>query len=116
MNKPVGFVYGNPVRGQMIDGEFCPYPDTPDNRVIHPESLAQLRNGGGTWAVYQNHDLGHSEVGRLQFLKVGDGCTFATAPARMPDSHLGIGWRYLLVGYARLSDGAVVEDVEKNLT
>jgi hypothetical protein len=48
-------------------------------------------------------------LGHLQFLCCGPGCTFETAPERTPDSHLGIGWRYLLVGKVNLETGEIEE-------
>jgi hypothetical protein len=46
-------------------------------------------------------------LGHIQFLCCGPGCTFAEPPKRMPDSHLGIGWRYLLVGTVNLETGEI---------
>lgn len=74
---------------------------------IGAEALAVMRERGGTWAVYQNHDLGHRDLGHLQFLKVGDGCTFKTAPERMPDTETHINWRYVLIGAVNLETGEV---------
>jgi len=61
-----------------------------------------------TWFAYQNHAMDSSNLGHLQFLCCGPGCTFSEPPARMPDSHLGIGWRYLLVGRVDMSTGEIV--------
>ena len=72
-----------------------------------PEALEKMRKRGGKWAAYQNHDMGSASLGHLQFLNVGEGCTFTEAPERMPDSHLGIGWRYVLVGFVNLETGAI---------
>lgn len=72
------------------------------------EVLRVLRERGGRWAAYQNADLGHPDVGRLQFLKVGPDCTFDTPPAQAPDSNtLGFGWRYWYVGMVDLGDGTI---------
>lgn len=61
------------------------------------------------WAAYQNHDLGSPDVGHLQFLAIGPQNTFKEAPGRMPDSHLGIGWRYQHVGWVDLDEGKIIE-------
>lgn len=61
------------------------------------------------WAAYQNHDLGSPSVGQLLFLAIGPQNTFKEAPGRMPDSHLGTGWRYQHVGWVNLDEGKIVE-------
>lgn len=65
---------------------------------IH-EQLRALVATGRHVAVYENHDLGHYELGRLVFLTYGgDDSTFAEPPACAPDSpQYGLGWRYLPV-------------------
>jgi hypothetical protein len=73
------------------------------------EALAQMRKAGGTWAAYQNIALDSATLGALRFLKVGPGCTCETAPERLPDSHLGIGWRFSHVGYVDLATGEIKE-------
>jgi len=78
---------------------------------IDSEALAQMRERARPetqWAAYENKDLGHPDGGRLQFLHVGAGCTFAVPPPRMPDTNVGLGWRYVLVGTVNLDDGTVV--------
>jgi hypothetical protein len=67
---------------------------------------------GRAWFVHQNHALDSANLGNLKFLCCGLGCTFVEPPARMPDSHLGIGWRYLLVGKVDLEAGEIAEAVE----
>jgi hypothetical protein len=62
------------------------------------------------WAAFQNHDLGHPDLGHLRFLAIGPGCTFKTPPARMPDTKEVIGWRYILVGKVNLKTGAIEEE------
>src|ERR1700735_5494359 len=85
------------------------------NKVIGPkidaDALRQMRERGGTWAVYQNHAMDSADLGVLQFLQVGEGCTFAIAPERYPDTQFGPGWRYLLVGRIDLESGAIAESV-----
>jgi len=48
-------------------------------------------------AVYQNHDLSHSGLGSLAYLKVGRTAPYKEAPERLPDSRIGLGWRDILV-------------------
>ena len=77
-----------------------------------PVMLAILRERlktGQTWFCYQNMALDSASLGHLKFLCCGTGCTFVEPPARMPDSHLGIGWRYLLVGKVNLESGTIEE-------
>jgi hypothetical protein len=61
------------------------------------------------WIAFQNHDLGHYDIGHLMFLAVGSKNTFTTVPQRMPDSQLGIGWRYVPVGQVDLNTGEIKE-------
>lgn len=83
-----------------------PPPLPPD--TFHPEAIAAMRRIGGRWAVYENHDLGHPDMGRLAALKIGPGCTFQHPPKVSPDrDDVGPGWRYLFVGWANLSTGKV---------
>ena len=89
----------------------APYIDT---EPIHPDSLQQMRDRGGTWYAFQNHELGHSHVGALQFLQCGEGRTYTTPPARMPDTARAINWRYILVGRVDLETGAITPIEEQN--
>lgn len=74
-----------------------------------PEALTQMRERGGKWCAFQNHDLGHPEVGNLRFLQYGGtGSTFATPPDRYPDTQHGLGWRYLHCGFVDLATGTIV--------
>jgi hypothetical protein len=59
------------------------------------------------WVAYQNHDMGSSQLGHLQFLQVGEGCTYTQAPNRMPDTVARLGWRYLKVGKVNLEKGVL---------
>lgn len=71
-------------------------------------ALEAMRERGGTWAAYQNHDMGHRDLGGLAFLKIGPGCTNVTAPKHYPDgTSVGMGWRYLFAGYVNLETGAI---------
>lgn len=80
------------------------------NAKPEPETLAVMRERGGTWYAYQNHDLGHPELGHLRFLQVGPECTYQEAPERYPDSQYGLGWRYLRVGIVNLETGEIEEE------
>lgn len=78
--------------------------------AIDTEALAQMRERsrpGTKWAAYENKDMSHRDLGRLQFIHVGDACTFKEAPAKCPDTAVGLGWRYLLVGTVNLEDGTI---------
>lgn len=48
--------------------------------------------------MYQNVDMSSIDLGRLTFLKFGEGCTFAEPPEKAPDGPQGAGWRYYHVG------------------
>lgn len=72
---------------------------------VGDEALEIIRERGGTWAAYQNHDLGHRDIGHLRFLKYGEDCTFKVPPSRYPDTKHAIGWRYLFVGLLNLETG-----------
>lgn len=76
---------------------------------VEGKTLEIMQRSGGTWAAYENQDLGHYEAGRLAFLKVGEDATFKEAPASYPDGTLvGMGWRYRLVGNVDLKTGEIV--------
>ncbi len=81
------------------------------NAALDPDVLSILHQRlteGQRWAAYQNHAMDSASLGHLQFLKIGPGCTFETAPERMPDSKYIIGWPYLHVGFVNLETGKVV--------
>lgn len=79
-----------------------------EGRPTH-DALEQMRQRGGTWAAYQNKALDSANAGHMQFLKVGQGCTYETPPGRYPvDNQHGMGWRYLYVGMVDLETGKVV--------
>jgi hypothetical protein len=81
--------------------------EKPDLAVL--TILRERLKPGQTWFAYQNHAMDSASLGHLQFLCCGSGCTRETPPERMPDSHLGIGWRYLLVGEVNLETGDIEE-------
>lgn len=60
------------------------------------------------WAAYQNHDLGHRDLGHLRFLAVGPDNSCPVAPERLPDMAGQINWRYVLVGYVDLDTGKIL--------
>lgn len=77
---------------------------------VHPDALSQIRERGGQWAVYQNHDLGTRRIGHLKFLKYGTGCTFDAPPVHYHDPTMSEGWNYFLVGRLDTISG-VIKDV-----
>ena len=79
--------------------------EKPDPAVL--TILRERLKPGQTWWVFQNHALDSVGLGDCKFLCCGPGCTFEQPPQRMPDSHLGIGWRYLLVGTVNLETGDI---------
>jgi hypothetical protein len=59
-----------------------------------------LLRGDGI-AVYENQDLGHSEVGEKKFVSFGSPAAqleVATPPDQLPDTTKSINWRYVLIG------------------
>lgn len=60
-------------------------------------------------AVYENKDLGHSEIGHKQFLFIGPTCTYQSAPERLPDFNGAINWRYLHIGYLDFFTNTLVD-------
>lgn len=78
---------------------------------IDPETVATLKERGGTWGVYQCLALDSVNAGHLQFLKYGEGCTFVEPPYRLPDSTT-INHSYVLVhriAAADLPDDGILE-------
>lgn len=78
------------------------------------QAMMQMKNSpynykDTRWAAYQNHDMNSGHFGHLQFLAVGPQNTFKEPPARMPDTDVGLGWRYLFVGWVDLNTGEVCE-------
>jgi len=85
-----------------------------DALAIDPHPFAAMRAFGGRWVAYRNEDLGHRDVGRLAFLRVGQGCTYEVPPAQYPDTaDVGLGWRYRLVGEVDFVAGKVVLNTRK---
>lgn len=52
------------------------------------------------WAAFQNHDLGHHDIGHLKFMAVGPGRTYGAVTQPMD-------WRYRFVGFVNLDSGAI---------
>ena len=75
--------------------------------VVPTPSLGRIRESGGTWAAYQNHDLGHKNCGHVTFLKYGPDCTYAVPPRKHPDTPKMFGWRYVYVGIVNLDTGKI---------
>jgi hypothetical protein len=62
-----------------------------------------LQRGDGL-AVYENHDLGHPDLGHRQFASFGSAAAqleTQAPPDRLPDIGQRINWRYVLVGVYR---------------
>jgi len=78
---------------------------------IYDEALIQMNERGGSWAAYENQALDSGQVGHLQFIKFGPGCTHETPPAKCPDTSYGLGWKYVFVGVVDLATGSIVEYV-----
>tara|TARA_Y100000310_G_C20093943_1_gene539567 strand:- start:206 stop:445 length:240 start_codon:yes stop_codon:yes gene_type:complete len=75
---------------------------------IHKQALTTMQERGGQWAAYCNQDMGHPDLGHLQFLRFGAGCTFTEAPKpKLPDTPSAINWRYQYVGTVNLETGKV---------
>ena len=76
---------------------------------VSAEALKQMRERGGDWFAYQNHAMDSAGLGDLQFLQCGEGRTYQTPPARMPDTQHAVGWKFLLVGKVNLETGTMEE-------
>ena len=66
------------------------------------------------WVAYENHALDSGSCGELRFLAVGPHNTYQDAPDRYPDSHLGVGWRYVRIGWVDLKTGAIEANVKRS--
>lgn len=93
-----------PLAGKMIR------VDNPADNRPGNVALEHMRKRGGTWAAFQNCNLGHYDLGRLAFLQYGPTCGYPVPPPRYPDcAVIGVGWRYLHVGYVNLTSGEIEE-------
>lgn len=80
---------------------------------IEPDVLAQMREKASPntkWAAYQNIALDSSLRGHVQFLKVGEGCTFTERPEQMPDTPFDLGWKYRFIGFVDLEAGEIKKE------
>jgi hypothetical protein len=73
-----------------------------DSDAVREAVNRWLAAGKGV-AVYENHDLGHPEVGHKQFLSYGapEAQFEDEPPQRLPDFPTQINWRYELIGTYR---------------
>ncbi len=74
------------------------------------QTFTRWLSDGETWiGIFENHDLGHPDIGRriaLSFeLSVID--MAEVGKQRAPDSKLGMGWRYILIGKALTTQEAI---------
>lgn len=66
--------------------------------------IKEWTDRGDGCAVYRNEDIGHPEMGRLQFVSYGSAAAFLETdrpPWRLPDTTDQINWRYVLIGTYR---------------
>jgi len=79
--------------------------------LAHQEECRLMRKQslkGTRWAAYQNKALDSALMGRLQYLAVGEEHTYKEPPGRYPiDGEMGMGWRYLFIGYVNLHTGEI---------
>lgn len=74
------------------------------------EDLAQAVENINSWItrgdkvlIYENHDLGHRELGAKKFASYGspaaliEASQFPEPPSRLPDTTRDINWRYMLI-------------------
>ena len=73
---------------------------------IDPQAFETMRSFGGTWAAYECQAMDSGNLGHLQFLHYGPGCTFLEAPKRMPDTKT-INWSYVLIGTVNFENGEI---------
>jgi hypothetical protein len=91
---------------QFTAEEFAAYvleqygDDAPD---IMAQTGRWLARGDGV-AVYENHDMGHPELGWPRLASYGSPAAILetdTPPERLPDTPTLINWRYVLIGTYR---------------
>jgi hypothetical protein len=77
-------------------------------RKVGELGLLRMRAAGGTWAAYENQDLGHIDIGHMKFLKVGEDCTCKEPPKPfLPDTKTEVNWRYVFIGMVNLETGEI---------
>jgi hypothetical protein len=67
-------------------------------RTIPEEIFENLRQRGGSWAVYENHTIGDPSFGSRKFFQFGDGCTYFIAPRQLPNTESQNNQHYEFVG------------------
>lgn len=70
---------------------------------IYQQFNRWLDRGDGL-AIYENHDLGHPELGHIKIVSYGSQTALletGTPPERLPDIGVDINWRYQLIGTYR---------------
>lgn len=82
----------------------------------HPEALEQMKKSpynykDTRWCAYQNKAMDSLDIGHIQFLAIGTQNTFKEAPKRYPDTHLGVGWKYLPMGWVDLETGEITKGI-----
>jgi hypothetical protein len=91
---------------QFTESEFAAYVEGQYEDQA-PAVLAQvgrwLERGDGA-AVYENHDLGHPDLGMPKIVSYGSSQAMlevSEPPERLPDIGGSINWRFVLVGTYR---------------
>lgn len=74
-------------------------------KILRDNSTARTK-----WAAFRNEAWDSSTFGHLQFLAVGPDHTHKVAPAHLPDTKFGTGWKYRLVGWVNLDTGLIDSD------
>lgn len=82
------------------------------DQQISPEALEQMKESpynfdDTKWAAYQNIAMDSAGLGDLRFMAVGPRNTLKEKTKRLPDTHMGIGWRFQFVGWVDLEDGDI---------
>lgn len=73
------------------------------------ETFNRQLGRGDKIAVYENHDLGHPEMGHRKYVSYGSPAAYLEVdepPQRLPDTPQEINWRYALIGVC--TEGPVV--------
>ena len=84
--------------------EFKSLEEMDLDEQFHEQVQKWLDRGDGV-AGYENHDLGHRDLGHRQFVSFGSKYAQLeedTPPKRLPDIGSAINWRYQLIGTMRL--------------
>ena len=82
-------------------------------RTVDRDAFLQMQERGGQWAAYENKALDSANVGHVQYLKFGAGCTHEVPPEQYPaDTSYGLGWRYRYIGVVNFEAG-VIEEVPR---